>query len=37
MTKDDLLHLLLIGSDNAAAKVLARTSVARDLKASSGG
>jgi D-alanyl-D-alanine endopeptidase (penicillin-binding protein 7) len=26
VTKDDLLHLLLIGSDNAAAKVLARTS-----------
>jgi D-alanyl-D-alanine endopeptidase (penicillin-binding protein 7) len=26
VTKDDLLHLLLIGSDNAAARVLARTS-----------
>jgi serine-type D-Ala-D-Ala endopeptidase (penicillin-binding protein 7) len=26
VTKDDLLHLLLIGSDNAAARALARTS-----------
>lgn len=26
VTRDDLLHLLLIGSDNAAARVLARTS-----------
>ena len=37
VTTDDLLHLLLIASDNAAARVLARISPARRPQASSRG
>ena len=37
VTADDLLHLLLIASDNAAARALARASRRRDPKASSSG